>query len=155
MKNKLKSIRLPELEGKTCQEAYDYLLKSEYKDCLAKKEDMESNDASELKDGEWQHFFGSVFRNSFGRWSVPYVRWNGSSFEASGGWLGIRWRSDCRVVVLETCPLPSDTGSARFDPLSFAKSVSALVPVLTISISGGTEELILKSEVKRLLETLN
>ena|SRR3990167_880659 len=102
MKNKFKTIELPEMVGKTLQEVKDYLEKT-YPGQLAKQEHQEEFEKTkpDTSDWRWFYFFGSL-RNSDGYWYVPYVHWNGSEFYRNADWLGDEWFSDFRVVLLET-----------------------------------------------------
>ncbi len=55
-----------------------------------------------LKDkSSWFYFPGSLLRDSYGSWCVPYAYWNGSAWHRSAGWLGSAWGADDRVVLLE------------------------------------------------------
>ncbi|MDO8575166.1 MAG: hypothetical protein Q7R78_00485 [bacterium] len=45
--------------------------------------------------------FGSLVRNSGGRWDVPYAYWDGSKWDRNGLWLSGTWNSNGRVLLLE------------------------------------------------------
>ena len=107
--NKIKTVELPaSLNGKKLSEIGEYL-KTAYPN--AKLPGLEyykyiiENPAKapvSLKDGNYHFFFGSLFRDSGGRWVVPCVVSDASGFRRGGGWLGHDWDSDCRVVLLDT-----------------------------------------------------
>jgi len=54
-----------------------------------------------LKDGNYYFNFGSLVRNSGGRWSVPYAGWDGSEWGRDTNRLDNKWDSYYRVVLLE------------------------------------------------------
>ena len=56
---------------------------------------------AELKDGNYQFFYGSTLRHLDGHWLVLFVRWYGSSWSRNGHRLGGSWYSNYRVVLLE------------------------------------------------------
>lgn len=56
---------------------------------------------SNIKDGKYYFFPGSVLRDKDGDWLVPSADWNGTKWYRSAAWLAGDWSSDCRVVLLE------------------------------------------------------
>ena len=56
---------------------------------------------AKLKDGKYYFEFGSLVRGSDGRWGVPYASWGGSEWSRRADWLGSKWNSSYRVVLLE------------------------------------------------------
>ncbi len=54
-----------------------------------------------LKAGSWHFLFGSIIRNAYGDWCVPFVRWDGVAWSWRAGWLKGIWSDNCRVVLLE------------------------------------------------------
>lgn len=53
------------------------------------------------KDGGWHFLFGSLLRDSRGHWRVPFLHWDGSSWNRYADWLDDTWSSNYRVVLLE------------------------------------------------------
>jgi hypothetical protein len=78
------NIKLPGLE------LYKYVL-----------DKPDSDIANKMKDGNYYFFFGSLFRRSDGRWSVPCVHGVASGLRRDGAWLGLDWLGNYRVVLLE------------------------------------------------------
>lgn len=104
----IKTISLPQFQGKTIQKVCNYV-KKEYPNQLP-LDGVDFYDNECLKDGNYHFFFGSVFRDSDGDWYVPCVQWGGSSFSRNGFWLDHDWLSSSRLVFLETTEL--DLGSS-------------------------------------------
>jgi len=104
---KYKIIELPEMVGKTLEEVKTFVEK-EYSGKLAKEEDREDfikgNPISPSM--TWYFFFGSLFRNSDGYWSVPFAFWGGSYWYRYAYWLGFYWNAFSRVVLLEDSEKP-------------------------------------------------
>lgn len=115
-KIKIKSIALPEFVGKTLQEVYDYA-KKEYPNQLP-YDGIDFYDNECLKDGNWHYFFGSVFRDGLGDWSVPCAIWFGSGFRRFNHWLSISWNSDYRLVLLEILPVDLDHSELTLESLN-------------------------------------
>jgi hypothetical protein len=136
-----KIIELPQFEGKTLQEVKDYLEK-EYPNRLPKIEDFDLETLS--KDDNWYFFFGSLVRYSYGHWSVPCASWDGSAWYRDGDWLGLRWGSSARVVLLET---EKETDKEK----DFCKVSTDLPNFETLD----TRVSKLESKVKKLLEIIN
>lgn len=56
---------------------------------------------SNIKDGNYYLFPGSVLRDGDGYWRVPYAAWDGAKWHRSASWLTRYWNSLSRVVLLE------------------------------------------------------
>lgn len=124
-KIKIKSIALPQFEGKTRREVYDYV-KKEYPNQLP-SDGVDFYDNECLKDGDYHFFFGSVFRSGGGDWSVPYVQWDGSEFYRDGSWLGSDWDADSRVVILDNIEsLPLSLESLQIELADQKKRIEKL-----------------------------
>lgn len=124
-KIQIKTIELPQFIGKPIQDVYDYVKKT-YPEQVA-QDGVDFYDNEVLKDGNYHFFFGSVFRSSDGDWNVPYVQWNGGSFDRRGDGLGRDWDGRCRVVLkttvleLEPSALTSESLDLRVKALEAKK----------------------------------
>lgn len=107
--NKIKTIKLPDnLNGKSLAEVGEYIQSTfgntyklpglEYYKYILENPNKAPDS---LKDGNYHFFYGSLFRNSGGVWSVPYVNGSSSGFNRSGNDLDNGWYDDYRVVLLE------------------------------------------------------
>jgi hypothetical protein len=54
-----------------------------------------------IQDGKYYFEFGSLVRDSVGRWDVPCAGWGGSDWGRDASWLSSGWNVRCRVVLLE------------------------------------------------------
>ena len=64
-------------------------------------EHQDSEIAKKIKNGQWNFFFGSLFRHSDGVWLVPCVDGDASGLDRFGLRLSDSWFSVYRVVLLE------------------------------------------------------
>ncbi|TSC65127.1 MAG: hypothetical protein G01um101491_8 [Parcubacteria group bacterium Gr01-1014_91] len=56
---------------------------------------------SNIKDGNYYFFPGSVLRDEVGNWNVPCADWRGTEWRRGASWLTNDWNSFYRVVLLE------------------------------------------------------
>lgn len=117
---KIVVVELPNMEDKELWEVAEYVHANYSTDYLIPGLSFwqwaYENKPKELQSDTWRwHFcFNSLFRNSDGRWFVPFVLGDSSGFNRLGSGLGLDWDSRCRVVLLETTatlgtdPLPSE-----------------------------------------------
>jgi len=108
LKEKIFIPDLSALNGKSLQEVAEYLIANyagkyklpglEYWKFMLENPDKVPD---QLKDGNYYFNFGSLVRNSGGRWNVPCARWGASGWYRFAGWLVTDWYSYCRVVLLE------------------------------------------------------
>jgi len=96
------------LNGRPLSEVADYLIKTyKYTHQLPGLEywkfmiENPNQVPAQMKDGNPYFNFGSLVRNSDGRWFVPYARWYGSDWRRYATWLGRDWRAYYRVVLLK------------------------------------------------------
>ena len=54
-----------------------------------------------LKDGNWHYFVGSTLRGQNGDAEAPALRWDDERLDRAALWLGGRWYSHDRIVLLE------------------------------------------------------
>ncbi len=114
-KEKIKMLNLADMQGKLLHEVAKHIVDTygdthhipgiEFWKWMIDSYERAPDDVKEkykkLKDGNYYFNFGSLVRNSGGRWSAPYSRWHGSSFSRGAYRLGYGWDSDFRVVLLE------------------------------------------------------
>lgn len=126
---------LPEMIGKDYWQVGEYIKEKGWTPVGHEAIQHFMKTAEKLKESYlWFYCFGSLFRRSYGHWSVPCVRWDGASFKPSGSWLGDGWSSLCRVVLLETelvlDPLNLPLESLAFLELRVKKLESLFKPEL-------------------------
>ena len=113
--NDIKSIELPDFVGKTLQEVYDYAKKTYPNQLASIERDFKDNEM--LKDDNWHFFFGSVSRDSIGDWYTPCTNWIGREFYRGNDWLGYKWNSNYRLVLLATLPVDLDHSKLSLESL--------------------------------------
>jgi len=113
LKDKIFVPDLTALNGKPLSEVVKYLVDNfsdkykipgiEFWKFMIENPDKVPADASgvNLKDGNYYFNFGSLVRDSDGRWYVPYANGDGSEWNRNANWLSYSWNSHCRVVLLE------------------------------------------------------
>lgn len=107
--DKIKVFNLENMQGKKLSEVAEYIISnfpsSKYKIPGIEywKYILENPDKAptQLKDGKYHFFFGSILRGGRGHFDVPYASWDGSSFDRDGSWLGSSCYSDYCLVLLE------------------------------------------------------
>ncbi len=137
---------LDRIKAKGCRPANIYEL------LLWKKDHYEK----EMPKGVWSAViaFGSQWKDAGGNHRVPRVyRLSDGVWQFYLGYFESDW--DAVNCLLCFCDSPLDTKTLtvpkNLDTLTLAK-IKALTPVLTINIGGTMEELVMKSEVEKLLE---
>lgn len=117
---KLKVVELPEMIGKEIWKVADYINKT-YKDLpgLDVWQAIIDGKTNLPKDTwKWNYCFGSTLRDRGGRWSVPYLGWDGGSWSRGADWLGRGWGSSYRVVLLDDCSVSDPVASVNIESLA-------------------------------------